>query len=230
MQKISPDFSLYPLLWLAISFSLGVLTANLFAVDWKIYLAACLLSAVFAIIFLKQKFAVIFLAFAFFALGAFCLQSKTQNVAENRLKNLYEKNIIASGDPVEIEGVLQTKPELSLGGFFLELNAEKAVYKNQTIEVSGKIRLFANVSNDGMIAEYNELNLQYGSRIRVACRLRREDEYLNAGVVSKKESLDQKEIDATANIKSSLLVENLGQEKTFAPLAWIYERRQELIV
>ncbi len=125
---------------------------------------------------------------------------------------------------------MQTKPELSVEGFFLELKAEKAIYKNETLEVSGKIRLFAFVPNEEIAAEYEALNLEYGSRIRVACRLEREDEYLNPGVVSKKEILDQKEIDATANIKSPLLVENLGEEKTFAPLAWIYERRQELIV
>ena len=86
------------------------------------------------------------------------------------------------------------------------------------------------LQNEQIAAEYETLNLEYGSRIRVACRPEREDEFLNPGVVSRKEILDQKEIDATANIKSPLLVEKLGDEKTFAPVAWIYERRQELIV
>lgn len=185
--------------------------------------------AVFTVIFIKRKFSAVFLALAFFFLGAFCFQSKNQNIAENRLKKLYDKNEIVSGDPVEIEGILLTKPELSVGGFFLELKTEKAIYKNETFDVSGKIRLFAAVPNEEISAEYENLTLQYGSRIRVACRLEREDEFLNPGVVSKKEILDQKEIDATAIIKSPLLVEKLSEEKTFAPLAWIYERRQELI-
>ena len=230
MEKSSPDFTLYPLLWLAICFSSGILTANFLAFDWKIYLAGCLIFAVFTIVFLKRKISVVFLALAFFAVGAFCFQSKNQSIAENRLKNLYDKNIISSGDPIEIEGVLQTKPELSVGGFFLELKAERAIYKTENLDVSGKVRLFAIVPNEQIAAEYEALNLEYGSRIRVACRLEREDEFLNPGVVSKKEILDQKEIDATATIKSPLLIENLGNEKTFAPLAWIYERRQELIV
>ncbi len=230
MRKNSPDLSLYPLLFLAVSFSLGILTANLFALDWKIFLIACLLFAFLTIIFLKRKISVVFLAFAFFALGAFCFQSKYQNIAENRLKKLYDENKIASGDPLEIEGVLLSKPELAAGGFFLELNAEQAIYKGETINVSGKIRLFANVTSEQIAAEYEALNLGYGSRIRVASRPEREDEFLNPGVVSKKEILDQKEIDATANIKSPLLIEKLGEEKTFAPFAWIYERRQDLIV
>ncbi len=230
MKKSPPGFSLYPLLWLAVFFSFGILTTKFFAFDWKIYLCACFIFAFLTIVFLKQKISAAFLALAFFCVGAFCLQTKIQSVAENRLKNLYEKNIITSGDPVEIEGVLQTKPELSVEGFFLELKADKAIYKNETLDVSGKVRLFAFVPNEEIAAEYEALNLEYGSRIRVACRLEREDEFLNPGVVSKKEILDQKEIDAVAAIKSPLLVENLGEEKTFAPLAFVYERRQDLIL
>ena len=230
MQKTSPGFSLYPLLWLAVFFSFGILTANFLALDWKIFLPVCLIFAVLTIVFLKRQFSVVFLALAFFALGAFCFQSKNQNISENRLKKLYDENKIVSGNPVEIEGVLLTKPELAVGGFFLELKSEKIIYKGDTTNVSGKIRFFAAVPNEQIAVEYEELNLQYGSRIRVACRPEREDEFLNPGVISKREILDQKEIDATATIKSPLLVEKLGDEKIFVPLAWIYERRQNLIV
>ena len=129
MKKSSPDFSLYPLLWLAICFSSGILTANFLAFDWKIYLAVCLIFAIFTIVFLKRKIFRRFSRACIFRVGAFCFQSKNQNIAENRLKNLYDKNIIASGDPIEIEGVLQTKPELSVDGFFLELKAERRFTK-----------------------------------------------------------------------------------------------------
>lgn len=230
MRKRSPDFSLYPLLWLAACFSSGILAAKFFALDWKILLALSFILALFAAIFRKIKSFAVFLALAFFFAGAFCFQIKTQTISENRLKNLYDKNVISSGDPIEIEGVLRTKPEAAVEGFFLELKSEKLIYKNETIDVSGRVRFFAIVPNEQIAAEYAALNLEYGSRIRVACRLERTDEFLNPGVVSKKEILDQKEIDATATIKSPLLIENLGEEKTLAPLAWIYERRGELIL
>ena len=51
-----------------------------------------------------------------------------------------------SGDPVEIEGVLRSEPELAVGGLFLELKAEKAIYKGAKQNVSGNIRLFAPIS------------------------------------------------------------------------------------
>ena len=181
MQKSSPDFSIYPLLWLAICFSSGILTANFLNLDWKIYLTVCLFAAVFTAIFIKRNLSVAFLALAFFAVGAFCFQSKIQSIAENRLKNLYDKNIITSGDPIEIEGVLQTKPELAVNGFFLELKAERAIYKTENLDVSGKVRLFAIVPNEQIAEEYEALNLEYGSRIRVACRLGTRRRILKSG-------------------------------------------------
>lgn len=230
MRKRSPDFSLYPLLWLAACFSSGILAGKSFTLDWKISLAASFIFASLTALFYKTKSSTIFLALAFFLCGAFCFQIKNQTIPENRLKNLYDKTIISSGDAVEIEGVLLTKPESAVEGFFLELKSEKLIYKNETLDVSGKVRFFAVVPNEQIANEYAALSLEYGSRIRIACRLERENEFLNPGVISKKEILDQKEIDATATIKSSLLIENLGAEKTFAPVAWIYERRQELIL
>ncbi|MFZ1699888.1 MAG: ComEC/Rec2 family competence protein [Pyrinomonadaceae bacterium] len=71
--------------------------------------------------------------------------------------------------------------------------------------------------------------LKHGSRIRVACRLEREDEFLNPGVLTRREMLDQMGIDATCSLKSSLLIEHLGEEGVFLPLAWVYDQRAKLI-
>lgn len=229
MKKQSPTFSRQPLFVLAAFFSLGIAAAGFYPLDWKIYLAVCLSSAVLSVVFLKRKAAAAFLLLAFFAAGAFCFQTKDQTVDENRLKRLYDENKIPSGDPLEIEGVLQTKPERAPGGFFLELKAEKLFYKNQISDVSGKLSLFAAASDGQAALEYEALGLRYGSRVRVACRPTREEQFLNPGVVSRKEILDRREIDAAAVIKSPLLIEKLGEEKIFAPLGWIYERRANLI-
>lgn len=228
-QNSPANFSFYPLLWLAVCFVLGILAGKFIEIRWQIAFVICLISAIFTIIFIKQKIALILLSLAFVASGIFCFQVENQFIASNRVKKIYDENLIKSGEPVEIEGVLHGKPESAVGGFFLELSAEKLIYKGAEEKISGNVRLFASVPNEQISGEYEQLNLQYGSKIRVACNLRREDNFLNAGRISQKEILDQKEIDATANIKSPLLVEKIGEEKTFAPLAWLYERRQDLI-
>ncbi|HSK73152.1 MAG TPA: ComEC/Rec2 family competence protein [Pyrinomonadaceae bacterium] len=224
------DFTFYPLLWLAVCFALGILAANFLAFDWRFFLILCLIFGILTFVFRKQKTALIFLSIAFVAVGALYFQVEKQSISSNRLKKLYDESQIKSGDPIEIEGVIPGKPELAVGGFFLELKSEKAIYKGENFDVSGKIRLFAPVADEQIAEEYEQLDLRHGSRIRVACNLRREDNYLNPGVASRKEILDQKDIDATATIKSPLLVEKIRETNVFAPIAWIYEQRQNLIV
>ncbi|MBA2495075.1 MAG: ComEC/Rec2 family competence protein [Acidobacteria bacterium] len=230
LKSSSANFTLYPLLWLAVCFAFGILTANFLAVGWQIYLIGCLVSAFLSVIFFNQKFGLVFLSLAFIAVGGLYLSIENNLVAPNRLKRLYDENQIKSGDPIEIEGVLQGKPELAVGGFFLILKTKKAIYQGTEIKISGNVRLFAPIRDEQIKSEYDQLNLKHGSRIRAACNLRREDNFLNAGVISHKELLDQEQIDAVGIIKSPLLVEKLYDTKTFPPLTWIYERRQNLII
>ncbi|CAN5711831.1 hypothetical protein BH24ACI2_BH24ACI2_00390 [soil metagenome] len=228
-QSVS-NFTLYPLLWLAVCFAFGVLSEHFLAVNWQLYSAVCLIFSVLTIVFLRGKFALTFLSIAFVAVGGLCLSIENQSVAPNRLKRLFDENQIKSGEPIEIEGVLRGKPELAVGKFFLELKVASAIHKGSEIKVSGNVRLFAAINDEQIKQEYEQLNLQYGSKIRVACILRREDNFLNAGVVSYKELLDQKQIDAVGIIKSPLLVEKVEDTNSFAPLAWLYDRRENLIV
>lgn len=167
---------------------------------------------------------------AFLSLGAFYYQFEIQTVSRDRLKRVLDEKKILSNDPVEIEGVLQGKPELYPDGFALILKAEKVVYKNSQSEVSGRVKFYAPTGETENKQEYDKLNLRYGSKIRVACRLIREDTYLNPGVYSRLDILEQQNIDATAVIKSPLLVERAGDETGFSPVAWIFEQRQNLII
>ncbi len=228
-QNSTANFSLYPLFGLAVYFALGILAGKYLKPDWKILLVFCMIFGILTTVFIKRRFSVIFLLLAFVFAGAFFFQLKNQTISASRIKRIYDENRVKSGEPVEIEGVLLGKPELAVGRFSIELKTEKLIYKGAVENVSGNILLYAAVPDQQIADEFERLNLQYGSRIRVACQLRREDNFLNPGVVSKKEILDQQEIDATATIKSPLLVEKIGETNTFAPIAWLYERRQELI-
>ncbi|MEP7036977.1 MAG: ComEC/Rec2 family competence protein [Acidobacteriota bacterium] len=229
-KKTVSDFTLYPLLWLAVCFAFGILTAHFFIPDIKLPFVICFISVGLSVAFIKQKFTLIFFSIAFAAAGCLILNIENHSIASNRLKKLYDENQIKSGDPIEIQGVLQSKPELAVGGFFITLKTESAIYKSLEIKVSGIIRLSAVINDEQISREFEQLNLNYGSRIRIACRLRREDNFLNPGVASQTELLDQKDIDATGVIKSPLLVEKLDDEKTFAPLIWLYDRREDLII
>lgn len=229
METSNRNFTFYPLLWISIFFAAGIFLADSLNFDWKIYLAAALIFSVFTIIFLKKGFVWIFVLSAFVFVGGFYFQIQKQSEPKNSIKNLYDSGQIISGDPLEIEGVLQSKPELSVGGFFLILDAERVFYKAREIETTGKVRFFAPVRDEQIEEEYAALNLLYGAGIRVASSLNREERFLNPGGVSFTEILDQKGIHATATIKSPLLIERLGDSKVFLPFVSIYDYRQDLI-
>ena len=228
-QSVS-NLALYPLLWLAVCFTFGILTAHFLALTIPFSIVVCLVFAILTIIFLKQKFTVFFLSIAFVSAGSLVSSVEDNSVAPHRLKKLYDENQIKSGDPIEIQGVIQNKPELAVSGFFITIKTENAVYRGAEIRVSGLIRLSAAFKDEQIKQEFEQLNLNYGSRIRVACHLQREEKFFNPGSASKKELLDQKDIDAAGFIKSPLLIEKLDNEKTFAPLVWLYDRREDLII
>lgn len=229
-NAFSAKFSQLPLLWLAFSFAGGILAAKNISINWQIWLALALIGAAFSLVNFRLTAENRLILLAFFALGGFYFQTVEGSVAPNRIKRIYDEKRIASGDPVEIEGVLRGKPELAFDGFSLILRAEKIVYKNEEFDVSGNLKLFASTSDLADKNEYGALDLRYGSKIRVACRLQRDESFLNPGVFSRLEILEQQNLDATALIKSPLLVEKIGDEEVFTPLAWIYEQRQNLIV
>jgi competence protein ComEC len=228
------DFSIRPLAWIGIFFAFGIFFAEISQFKWHIFFALSIFTLLLTFLLSKfgnkSQFSTLFLLLTFAFSGSLLYEIEKHSISPNRLKTLFETKNIISNEPIEVEGILNGKPELAVGGFFLELSAEKIVSKGIEKNVSGKIRLFAPVSNKQTAEEYDNLQLRYGTQIQVFCLLQRDDKFLNPGVSSIKEILDQKEIDATGIIKSPLLVERIGDREIFQPLAWLYERRQDLIL
>ncbi len=219
------SFSRYPMVFIGLCFAAGILTAQTGAIDSRISIAVCIASALLALILRKTDIATALVAIAFAAAGALSQQVEVQSVRADRLKILYDMGVIKSGSPVEVEGVLLGRPEPSVDGEFLTLRAETLRYRGNDRTVSGNVRLFVPVKEN----KFQISNLKYGSRIRVACDLEREDEFLNPGVMTRREVLDRLDVDATGTVKSRLLIEHIADESVFLPLAWVYDQRANLI-
>lgn len=220
----------YPLVWLAACFIFGIFLAAKIEFSWQFLSVFSLAVIIFAFVFMRQKSSIIFVLLAFVSLGGLSFQVEKLAVKPNRLRVLYDTNVLSSGEPLEFTAVSQSKPELTIGGFFLTLSAKSVFHKGSEQAVSGKIRMFAPVISEQTAQEYERLQIVYGTKIKAACELRREDKFLNPGVSPAKEILDAQDIDALCTIKSPLLLENLGKDENFAPLGWIYEQRQNLIL
>jgi competence protein ComEC len=161
----------------------------------------------------------------FVPLGTLCHQLEIRAIAPDRIKRIYAEGRIGHFEPVELEGVLEGFPEPAQDGAFLTVRVEKIVLKDVRSPASGNVRLFV----IGYDRATSDLDLRHGSIVRVACRLEREERFLNPGVASRTAMLDQQGIDAVATVKSRLLIEKLGDDSVFIPLAWAYEQRIRLI-
>ncbi len=219
-----PNFNRYPMLWLAAAFATGILATKLIDINVDILFATSTVFAIASIIIRRYSFAAILMLAAFATAGSALATIETTSISPDRLRVLYDNGTIRSGDAVEIEGVLTGRPEPSIDGVFLNLRSEKITYRSREMKASGNVRLFLPTT-----ATESHVDLKYGSRISAACKLKREDEFLNPGVMQKREILDRLGVDATGSVKSQLLVEKLADESVLIPLAWVYDQRARLI-
>lgn len=228
----STHFNRYPVFWLAIAFAAGILASSAADVIVGITLPATVVLATAAIWLRKQSVAAYFIVGAFVAAGSASAAIEKHFLRDDRIRELYDGGTIGSGEPIEVEGVLLGRPEPSRDGAFLTLRTVKITSHGTARAASGTVRLFLPVTaveraEDG--PEFDISDLKYGSRLVIACSLMREDEFLNPGVITKREVLDSIGIDATASIKSPLLIEKTADESVFIPLAWVYDQRAQLI-
>ncbi|MDT4895370.1 MAG: competence protein ComEC [Acidobacteriota bacterium] len=227
-----PVFLPHPLAVLAASFALGILIARFTTLPVRFALgcgAACSLAAVYSYARRWTLTAALLLALAFCSTGAMLMVLEKESATAGRIGRLYEDEVIKSGNPVEVTGVMARAPEFAPDGFYLTLSVEKIRFKDVEREVSGQVLLFAPMLDRGTQAEYELLELRYGARLRVMAALNRMENFRNPGVSSLTEYLERRNLDATATIKSPLLVERLDDERVFLPLALVYEWRQRLL-
>lgn len=227
-----PSFVPHPLAFLSVSFALGILAGRLLSLPLELSLACCAITsatALYAFIKYRAGRASLLLMPAFLCAGATLAVIDKDYTAENRLQRLYTNEVIRSGSPVEVTGVITSAPETAPDGFYLTLRVEKLRFRDEELDVAGQVMLFAPVRDQMVSAEYERLELRYGARIRVMTALSRTENYRNPGVSPFTEYLERRELDATSTIKHPLLIERLDDERVFLPLAWVYEWRQRLL-
>ena len=222
----------YPLALLSASLAAGILLARLGAppLAASLLISATLsLLAVFAFARRRYGVATLFVIVAFASAGATLFVVEHESIAANRLRRWYEEGRIASGEPVELTGVVERAPELTPDGFHLSLRVESLRFKGEESAASGRALLYAPTQDARVRAEYEALELRRGARARVMTALRREDELRNPGVASFVEFLDRRGFDASGAIASPLLIERLDDERIFLPLFWLEEWRAMLL-
>src|SRR5882672_1195524 len=240
-QAKAQSLAAHPLAQLAAALAMGILAATYFVVPLSLFVSIAAIATILAVTALlcrRMKLAALLVTVAVLFLGASLTAIEKNNVPPNRLKRLLTERTttagtvgegtIVVGEPVELTGVLERDPEVAPERLYLFVQVQKIRFKQTEREVSGEVVLLAPVSGKSTQAEFDQLDLRYGARVRVMTLLERADSFRNPGVSSFTEYLDRKGYDATGVVKSPLLIERLENTRVFLPLAWLYEWRRKL--
>jgi competence protein ComEC len=187
------------------------------------------LFALAAFIFAKRSIATWLVLATFASAGALCHWTEANSVRPDRIRRLISSGDIASSDVVELTGTLSAAPELTADGSLVLVAVDRISYRGHERSASGTVRFFTVARDTVSAGEYDALDLRYGSVIRVACNIKREEEFQNPGVIPRTRLLDRQGIDASCIVKSPLLIEKIGDTGGFTPLGWSFAARQWLI-
>ncbi|MEW6126174.1 MAG: ComEC/Rec2 family competence protein [Acidobacteriota bacterium] len=181
--------------------------------------------AVFFIYRKAHRVTTLGLLLGFVMVAALLAHQEHISVNDTRLQKLFEQQIITASEPVELTGVLMQPPEPAPEAVYLDVEAESLRIYQESLAASGRVKLFLATEDAQTAREFQELKLDYGSRIRVLVRLERARNYKNPGSVNFNEFLERQGYDLKGTIKSPLLIEVSGRASRNRWLAALFHFR-----
>lgn len=221
-----------PFLYLTAALLAGILLDRWIAPSLLIVTALTGLSIIAAmnLLLCKKDLAVtIALLISFAAAGALMSRADRMGKTASRLVSIYEARTIRADDPVELTGVLVAPPEPAPMADYLDVAVETIRVRNEIVVTTGRVRLMISLSDDEARTEFDDLALDYGSRVRVLVRLERARSYSNPGSPDFNELLERHGYDLKGVIKSPLLIQTTGDASHITALALLYRLRLRLM-
>jgi competence protein ComEC len=226
-----------PLLVCAASLAGGILIGHFLNVDSSqfrivpaLVIPLLLLPAIAFVLREKRGASTLLVVATFVFSGILLSLIENRGPDPNRIKRMFDDNVLAVNEPVELTAVVEGPAQTAPDGLYLTVRTESLRARGSERAAAGDVLLLAHTANPELRSKYQRLELRHGARLRVMTTLDRDEDYRNPGVVPFTEYLDRKGYDATGVIKSPLLLERLDDAPVFLPLAWLYEWREQLEV
>ncbi len=218
-----------PLVFIASSFIAGLIFAARYPFSVRAWLMAAIipwLSAAICLLARRDGWIVTSLLLILsFASGGALWAINEASVGETRVRRLFDRGELSAEEPIEIWGTLDDAPEAAPERVYLSLAVEKVATLGQERAASGNVRIVLSLRDGESLAEYDELKIDYGSRVRALGHLSDRRGYRNPGAPDFDAILEHRGFDATGAVKSPLLIENLGTGRRSAILHWLYRIR-----
>ena len=198
-------FSQHPLAQLAVVFAAGICAANWLQIKLSVSIGV-VCSVVSLLLLLKKRLrsAGVILLAAFFFTGVVLAQLEQRSSSSSGIRSFVEQ-------PCTLTGWLDGPPEFARDRVYLSLRVEEPA--------QGRVSLLVPLKKQ-------DLQLRYGTRIRLNTTLERDGGYRNPGVSTLAEFLDRNGYDASGIVKSPIT--KLEDTPVFPPLASLYEWRARL--
>lgn len=230
LQRVESSLSLrrQPFLYLTAALLSGILIDTLAGPPRSllfIIVTVCIVLSAISISLKKSPAATVFLLAGFFASGALLSHQERTSANTSRLKILFEQGRINAEDPVDLIGRLALAPEPAPDAVYLDLDTESARTRGGVINATGIVRLLVPLRDNQSRLDFEQLSLDYGSRIRVLVRLERARIFANPGSLDFNQFLEQKGYDLKGAIKSPMLIENIGPRQANPILGALYHVR-----
>jgi competence protein ComEC len=165
---------------------------------------------------------------AFFFTGAVLGTQSQQPRSPNSLRQWLVTKDVTTNQSAILTGTLDRPPEIARDRIYLVLRVEWISLKNENAPIKGLVSLLAPINSPADKLQFDALQLRFGARIRVKCRLTLMDQYRNPGVSSLSDYLDLSGLDSTGIIKDASAIDRLEDTRVFPPLAWLYLWRTTL--
>jgi hypothetical protein len=212
------SFIPHPLALLAACLALGILAGHFLDARLGPYLLCTgILGGLTTGLFFKHQhgLATLSVCLAFIFAGATLAIVERSGLPPDSLHRFYDEGVITSGDPQEITGVITKAAESGPDALYLTIRVEKIKTKEGERRTSSVVELIAGVHDRRVTAEYEDLQLRYGARLRVMTALSRSETFRNPDVSTRTNFLEQRGFDAIGTIKSPLLIEGLATSRSY---------------
>jgi competence protein ComEC len=199
-----------PIAFLASAFAAGILAGPYFALG-TVFLILCSSAAgVLAVVCFGRRTGTAFLLAAFF-IGGGIARSSMEMPPANSIATLLDTGRISEEDPLDLSGEIANGPELMPDGAFIDLECDRIIHRNSPAFVTGRVRIYITTSDSEAASDFARMDLVPGKKILVSLTLRRQDRYRNPGGVRYADVLSRRGLEASATIKSPLLIEVRGR-------------------
>ncbi len=218
-----------PLLFIAISLICGLLFAARSQFSIRSWLFFGVISWLLASTGLwsgrSDRMIIALLLSGCFAVGGALWRINQADIRDDRVRKLFERRELRVDEPVELVGTLNVSPELAPDRIYLSIAVERVATFGRERAASGSVLVVVPFSNEESRIEYDSLNLDYGTRVRMLGHLSNRHGYRNPGAPDFDEMLEHRGYDATGWVKSPLLFERLGEGPRSRLLATLYRIR-----